>query len=184
MYLILYGFSRHRERMSKFLIFTGLLISFVSVFSQENTDTVVAMYTAPGTDVSIVPPKYFVVLPVKNTLLHPATSSTIQINEINGTAYPMLVKNITPEYIEKQNAHFISKKEVVTDDGKKATLFLVSFTVEAKDSLHTQLEFERYMFFTGNYNKTVWINANYPVIAREAIAGVLLKSLLSVKFDD
>ncbi len=169
--------------MRKFFILIGLLISSVCVFSQENTDTTISEYTAPGTDVSIVPPKYFVVLPVKNTLLHPPTSSTIQINEIDGTAYSMLVKKITPEYIEKQNAHFISKKELVTDDGKKATLFLVSFTVTAKDSLHTQMEFERYMFFTGNYQKTVWINVNYPVIAREAIADVLLKSLLSVKFD-
>ncbi len=170
--------------MRKIFVLIGLLISSVCVFSQENVDTALVVYTVPGTDISIVPPKYFVVLPVKNTFLHPASSSTIQINEINGTAYSMLIKNITTEYIEQQNARFISKKEVVTDDGKKATLFLVSFTVEAKDSAHTQIDFERYMFFTGNYNKTVWINANYPVIARGVIADVLLKSLLSVKFKD
>lgn len=170
--------------MRKLFILIGFVIISVPVFSQEEIDTSITAYQAPGTDVSLVPPKYFVVLPVKNTLLHPPTSSTIQINEIDGTAYSMLMKNITPEYIEKQNAHFISKKEVITDDGKKATLFLVSFTVEANDTLHTQMEFERFMFFTGNYQKTVWINANYPVIAREAISDVLLKSLLSVKFKD
>jgi len=170
--------------MKKYIIIIFFTFIVISVFSQENVDTAVSAYKVPGTDVSIIPPKYFVVLPVKNTLLHPATSSTIQVNEINGVAYPLLMPKITREYIENQNAHFISKKELVTDDGKKATLFLVSFTVEAKDSLHTQMEFERYMFYTGNYQKTIWVNANYPVIAREVISDVLLKSLLSIKFKD
>jgi len=162
-----------------------LIIFLTEVFSGiSQSDTIIPEYHVPGTDVSIIPPKYFVVLPVKNTLFHPATSSTIQVNEIKGTAYPLLMKNITPEYLEKQNARFISKKEITTNDGKKATLILVAFTVEAKDSSHTQMDFERYMFFTGNYNETVWINANYPVIARGVIADVLLKCLLSVKFKD
>ena len=166
-----------------FLLLLAVIVWFPA-FSQMTVDSTSTLYHAPGTDVSIVPPKYFVVLPVKNTLLHPATSSTIQINEIDGTAYPLLMQKITPEYIEKQNARFISRKDTITNDGKRATLFLVAFTTEAKDSLHTKMEFERYMFFTGNYQKTIWINANYPVIAREVIADVLLKSLLSVKFDD
>ena len=170
------------KEMRKILFLLTFLIISLCGFSQENIDSVA--YHVPGTDISFLPPKYFIVLPQKNTLLHPPTSSTIQVNEIDGTAYSMLVKNITPEYIEKQNAHFISRKDTVTDDGKKATLFLVSFTVEAKDSLHTQLEFERYMFFTGNYQKTIWINVNYPVIARQVIAETLLNSLLSVKFDN
>ncbi len=165
------------------LIFIVTTIS-LSAQSSDIQDTVIKTYKVPNTDISFVPPKYFMVLPQANTLLHPTSSSTIQVNEINGSPYPILVKNITKEYIEKQGAKFISKKDTITDDGKKATYFLVSFTTQAKDSLHTIVEYERFMFFTGTYNKTIWINANYPVIARDVIANVMLKSLLTVRFKD
>ena len=167
-----------------FILFFVAISATLKAQNAELQDSVIPSYNIPKTDVSFVPPKYFMVLPQANTLLHPTSSSTIQVNEINGSPYPMLVKNITKEYIEKQGVKFISRKDTITDDGKKATYFLVSFTTQAKDSLHTIVEYERFMFFTGNYNKTVWINANYPVIARDVLADVLLKSLLTVKFKD
>ena len=162
-----------------------LLFIFISVFvkSQSIIDTVAA-FKVPGTGVSINPPKYFMLMPVKNTFLHPTSSSTIQINEIVGSPFPMLVKNITPEYIETQDAKFISRIDTITNDGKKATVFLISFTVEQKDSSRTKIDYERYMFFTGSYNKTVWMNANYPTIAKDVIAEVMLNSMLTVKFED
>jgi len=163
-----------------------LIISIFSfVFSQENNvETQTSFYQVPGTDVKITPPEYFVALPVQNTLIHPPTSASIQINEIDGSAYKLVVRNLTPEYIEKQNAHFIKKENLTTNDGKEATLFLVSFTVTAKDSARTPVDYERIMFFTGNQNKTIWINANYPVIAKDVIYNTLIKSLKTVKFDD
>jgi len=172
--------------MKNFLTTLIFIISTFSLSAQKADlqDTIISSYKVPGTDVSFIPPKYFMVLPQANTLLHPTSSSTIQVNEINGTPYPMLVKNITKEYIEKQGAKFISKKDTITDNGKKATYFLVSFTTQAKDSLHTVVKYERFMFFTGTYNKTIWINANYPVITRDVLANVLLKSLLTVKYKD
>jgi len=170
--------------MRNFFLILLLIIVTTSLSAQtiDNKDTIIPSYKVPGTDISFIPPKYFMVLPQANTLLHPTSSSTIQLNEINGSPFPMLVKNITKEYIEKQGVKFISKKDTITDNGKKATYFLVSFTTQAKDS--TVIEYERFMFFTGTYNKTIWINANYPVIARDVLADVLLKSLLTVKFKD
>ncbi len=172
------------RKTTTILILGILLFSVFDIFAQGNIDTVNTYYSVPNTDLKIKPPKYFIVLPTPNTLLHAPTSSTIQINEISGSAYKLLIKNITPEYIEKQKAHFISKQELTTDDGKDATLITVSFMTTSKDSLHTPIKYKRLMLFTGNYNKTVWVNANYPVIAEDVIHDELVKSLLSIKFDE
>jgi len=170
--------------MKSLLIVIILIIVTSDVFSQEKKDSILDYYKVPSTDVSFIPPKYFMALPVKNTLIHPTSSSSIQVNEIDGTPYPMLVKNITAEYIEKQNAKFIKRIDTLTYDGKQATIFVVSFNVESKDSARTVIEFERFMFFTGDYNKTIWINANYPIIAKDVLANVLLNSLLTTKFEN
>ncbi len=182
--LILYFICQPNMKKFIFIIIFIIASTILSAQNTDSQDTIIPSYKVPNTDVSFIPPKYFMVLPQANTLLHPTSSSTIQVNEINGSPYPMLVKNITKEYIEKQGVKFISKKDTLTDDGKKATYFLVSFKTQAQDTLHTVIEYERFMFFTGTYNKTIWINANYPVIARDVLAKVLLKSLLTVKFKD
>jgi len=166
------------------IIFAGIFADLFSQAESVNDTSANMYYHVPGTDVLIKPPKYFMALPVQNTLLHPPTSPSLQINEIDGSAYKLVVQKLTPQYIENQNAHFIKKETITTNQGKEATLFLVSFTVEAKDSARTPVNYERIMFFTGNYNKTIWINANYPLIAKDVIYDVLINSLKSVKFDD
>lgn len=170
--------------MKSLLIGIVFIILTSTVFSQEKKDSIFDYYKVPGTVVSFIPPKYFMALPIKNTFIHPTSSASIQVNEIDGTPFPMLIKNITPEYIEQQKAKFIKRIDTLTFDGKKATIFVVSFNVESKDSAKTVIEFERFMFFTGDYNKTIWINANYPIIAKEVLADVLLNSLLTTKFEN
>jgi hypothetical protein len=60
-------------------------------------------------------------------------------------------------------------------------MFLLSYTIESPEN-ETPINFERLMLFTGTYQMTVWIEANYPVQARSLLYNVLRESLLSVEF--
>jgi hypothetical protein len=44
------------------------------------------------------------------------------------------------------------------------------------------VDFYRMMLFTGDYMRTIWITANYPVMLKEKLEATLRKSLLSIKF--
>ncbi len=166
-----------------FITAFSLFLSIV-VFSQDSVKTE-KYYRVKGTNIKIIPPKYFMTMPsAPNVLIHPSTSSSIQVNEIKGLGYPMSIKKLTTEYIEQQGAKVIYRKDTLTLDGKKGTLFLLRFKVKGKDANRTEMEYERFMFFTGNYNNTIWISANYPLIAKETIAPVLLHSVLSATFTE
>jgi hypothetical protein len=168
--------------MKKVLIAVILIFHINISFSQDTVKSE-KFYAVKGTNIKIIPPKYFITMPsAPNVLIHPSTSSSIQVNEIKGLGYPLSIKKLTPEYIEKQGAKVIYRKDTLTLDGKKGTLFLIRFKVKGKDSNHTEMEYERFMFFTGDYNNTIWISANYPVIAKETVAPVLLHSVLSASF--
>jgi len=164
------------------VLFAGI-IAFDAI-SQTKDSLIAPVYLhIKGTDVELKPPKFFIILPsTQNVLVHPTTSSTIQVNEIKGLGYPLSITKLSKQHIQDQGADLIFKKDTIMNNGDKATLYLIKFKVTGKDENHTTLEYERYMLFTGDYNTTIWINANYPVIAKETIAEVLLKSILSARF--
>ncbi len=171
------------RKMKKIVGWFIMMLSIWVANAQDSTIVQSHYLTIPKTDIEIIPPKFFIVLPsTPNVLVHPTTSSTIQVNEIKGLGYPLSIKKLTKKHIEEQGATFIFKKDTITANGNRGTLYLVRFKVKGHDSNHTELEYERYMFFTGNYENTIWINANYPVIAKETIAPVLLHSVLSARF--
>ena len=167
------------------LFLFSIYIAIFNLIAFPQADSLIAPHylRIKGTDIELMPPKFFITLPSQNNVLvHPSTSSTIQVNEMKGLGYPLSISKLTNEHIEKQGAKLIFKKDTVMANGNKATLYLIRFKVTGKDANHTTLEYERYMLFTGDYNNTMWINANYPVIAKETIASVLLKSILSARF--
>ncbi|MEI7596138.1 MAG: hypothetical protein WCK02_10355 [Bacteroidota bacterium] len=175
---------------SRHLILTLFCLTFFSFsYSQSNTDTVKINYTDtnsiylsnsiccfPEINIQITPPQYFSKLP-NNAIgfIHNPTASSIQIAEIKNTAYFMVIKGLDSAYFRSQNLDFLNRKDVVTNDGKKGVLYLVKFKVEG-------VEFERIMIFTGDYNRTIWLNANFPAMGHETLYEVLLSSLLTIKF--
>jgi len=131
----------------------------------------------PKTSVRFIPPAHFIFMEQNNGYMHIGTSSSIQVLEIIGTAYTMITPGLTKEYFKSQGVDFLSKEDVVTKSGQKGVIFTVSFFVD-------NIEFERLMFFTGNYNNTIWINANYPVAVKEMLNTVLKESILTAQFKE
>ncbi|MBI4646625.1 MAG: hypothetical protein HY738_08565 [Bacteroidia bacterium] len=158
-----------------FLLFLIAIICPLVLSAQkaELQDTIIHV---PGTKVRMIPPKYFLPNEQIKGFIHQKSASTIQVNEIEGTAYPLIVDGMTDVHFASQNVELVSKEEINTDDGKHGMLYVVSFTVK-------EVKFERIMYFTGDYNNTIWVNANYPVLLKPLIYNTLRQSLLTVEFD-
>lgn len=166
-----------------------LVLACNSAYSQKYTeqqkDSILNSYiTLPGSDIQIVPPAYFkpFIKEGKFGLMHEGAASSISIEEIKGVPFTVLSQGVTKENLESQNVKLLAREEIKTLQGKDAHIYLVSFTVKSTDGKQDS-EYERIMLFTGDYNRTIWINANYPVIARSILFNVLKASLLSVKFE-
>ncbi|MDD3741330.1 MAG: hypothetical protein PHH30_08810 [Bacteroidales bacterium] len=131
----------------------------------------------PGTHVKLQAPEHFLVSKEIPGLIHPGTSTTVQVQEIIGTSYVMIQQAMTPEHFESQGVTLVSSSPVKMVDGKSGILYLVEFKVNG-------FMYERLMLFAGDYNNTIWINANYPQSAKELLQDLLTKSLLTAQYID
>ncbi len=167
----------------KYIVTITLLLFTLSTFSQTGlgTETLNLNYTPgelvqiPRTDVFMAPPEHFLVSENIPGMIHPGSSTTVQVQEIIGTSYIMIAQAMTPEHFESQNVSLISQEDVKMKDGKNGILYLVEFTVNGYD-------YERLMLFAGDYNNTIWINANYPKSAKSLLYEVLVESLLTAQY--
>ncbi|MBN2779184.1 MAG: hypothetical protein JXR36_16245 [Bacteroidales bacterium] len=167
----------------KFFISVVFLLFTVTAFSQTNLgeNALQTNYTPgelvqiPGTSVTLVPPEHFLVSENIPGLLHPGSSTTVQVQEVIGTSYIMIDQAMTPEHFESQNVTLISKENVKMQNGMSGVLYLVEFTVKGYD-------YERIMLFAGDYNNTIWINANYPTSAKSLLYDVLVECLLTAQY--
>jgi hypothetical protein len=167
----------------KFFISVVFLLFTVTAFSQTNigAGALQTNYTPgelvqiPGTSVTLVPPEHFLVSENIPGLLHPGSSTTVQVQEVIGTSYVMIDQAMTPEHFESQNVTFVSKEYVKMQNGMSGVLYLVEFTVKGYD-------YERLMLFAGDYNNTIWINANYPSSAKSLLYDVLVECLLTAQY--
>ncbi|OFY92249.1 MAG: hypothetical protein A2309_13575, partial [Bacteroidetes bacterium RIFOXYB2_FULL_35_7] len=129
----------------------------------------------PNTQIQLKPPAHFVPYEKIHGFMHPGSSSTLQVTEIQGTPYVMYVKGLTEEYFAQQGIKLVNTENITTKNGNKAVIYTLSFTVKG-------IDYERMMMFTGDYDRTIWVNANYPVMTKFLLESVLKNSLLSVRF--
>lgn len=177
--------------MKTFFTLSLLLYAILS-FAQFPTDSVIKniskvesdfvydetqIVNIPGTHIKMQPPEHFMVSEAIPGLLHPGTSTTVQVQEITGTSYVMIRQAMTPEHFESQGVHLVSATDVTMHDGKGGVLYLVEFTVNGFD-------YERLMLFAGDYNNTIWINANYPKSAKRILQNIITESLLTAQYID
>ena len=125
-----------------------------------------------NTKVALIPPEHFVYAEKIPGYIHPGTSASIQIKDIEGTSWTIIDKVMTKEHLESQGVEFIGREKVKLFSGLNGVIYTVSF--ESKG-----VKFERKMLFTGDYNYTIWLNANYPVSLKESVIKPLMNSLLS-----
>lgn len=131
--------------------------------------------SVPGSKISMVPPEGFELSQDFQGFIHLASTSAIQVTDRPGVSPVSLKFSFTKEVLEPQGITLISQEDVETNSGVPSTLVLVSFTVDGMD-------FERYIFITGDHNNMYIINANYPVMTKELIQDEMKKALLTVQF--
>jgi len=128
--------------------------------------------TIQGFNIAMIPPEHFIFAKDIPGYIHAGTSASIQIKEIDGTSWPIIDRAMTPEHFESQGVKFLNREEVELKSGLSGVLYTVSF--EAKG-----VPYERVMLFAGDYNNTIWINANYPVMVKKTVFKPIINSLMS-----
>lgn len=154
------------------ILIISILLTFInlSVFAQ-GTERV----SVPGSRVSMVPPEGFELSNEFQGFIHLASTSAIQVTDHPGVSPISMKFSFTKEVLEPQGVTLISQEEVKTNAGIPSILVLVSFTVEGMD-------FERYIFITGDHNNMSIINANYPVMTKELIQDKMKEALLTIEY--
>lgn len=169
--------------MKKIILAFIITICSFSAFCQKDTAKAI-VYTGPvkvqNTSVSIFPPAYFRASDKFNGFIHDGAGATIQVNETTGRPYPVMAQAMAnKENLEKQGITLISQEDFTTSSGKKGILIVIGFSVKGPTKT---FDYERMVFLTGDYDKTIIINMNYPTIAKSILFNVLKQSLLSVNY--
>ena len=81
----------------------------------------------PKTSVQIIPPAHFIFMEQAGRYFHVGTSSSLQVQEITGTAYTMITPGLTEEYFKSQGVTLLSEEDVVTKNGQKRKDFYSLF---------------------------------------------------------
>lgn len=138
-------------------------------------------FSYDSSGVSIIPPAYYLpfIQKDKTGFIHKGAGSTIQVQILDGMIYSMIAGGLTEEEFLNQNATLKEHYTVLTNNNNKAEFFIVSFFIKALDK---DVEYERMMLLTGDHKRTIWISANYPIMAKPVVFNVLKESLLSVEF--
>jgi len=176
---------KHQIILIVFLLLTG------NAFTQnesgiENRESTVFQQngvTIPGTNFTFIPPAHFKMFHEGESFgfLHPGAMSSIQIKVVDDIPYIMMVASITEKSVKEQGARLIAREDVLTKDGKPATIFLLSYSISVPETEQV-IHFERLMMLTGTYQTTIWIDANYPEEVRPLLYNVMLDSMLSIKY--
>ena len=140
--------------------------------------------TVPNTDIVITPPAHFKYVDAIKGFVHVGTSASITIQEIENISYIQVTQGLTPEYFAQQNATLIGSEDIKTKSGMEGKLYILGFTTTSNDTSKKVLHYERMMLFTGDYQRTIWISANYPELLKKVLYFVLKESLLTVNFKD
>jgi hypothetical protein len=156
------------------LFFGSYTLLFSQQAAQNSARAANESVQVPGTPVTIIPPTYFELSTQFQGFIHLPTASTIQISVLDTIPFMYMRKGFTNEELISQGATPIQREEVKTAAGDPALLIVFGFTAN-------EHEFERIMLITGDYQRSVILNANYPVLGRENLHEVLKQSVLSVQ---
>ena len=170
------------------ILFIFLLTSLSLIAQEPKTDTLPVYktqpYAVPNTDIEITPPAHFKYVDAIKGFVHVGTSASITIEEIENISYLQITQGLTPEYFAGQNATLISSEDVKTLSGMDEKLYILGFTTTSNDTSRKVLHYERMMLFTGDYQHTIWVSANYPELLKKVLYFVLKESLLTVHFKE
>lgn len=134
-----------------------------------------------GTGISASLPDVFRFDDTQSTYIYSGAAASISFQQLNGTPYSSVIKGMSSANFESQKMKLITSQEIITLSGFKGMLYETSVSGQsaAKDE---KVEFKRYIFFTGNNDKTVWVTANFPLITESLLRDVIIDCMKSVEF--
>lgn len=110
-----------------------------------------------------------------NGFIHVGTASSIMAQMIDSTSFISVTANMTKEVFLKQGAELITEIDLKTEEGRPAKAYILRFVVN-------DVPINRIMFFTGDYESTLLLTANYPELFAGLLKNVFLASFLTVQF--
>ncbi len=121
----------------------------------------------------ITPPAGFVVSDRFNGYLHLQAGSAIIMTYIENANYIKICEGMTDEFFAKNNIVKVSDTAIESDYKVKGHMYKFSF-------LLNNVEYIRYMVYSGDLNNTLWLNITYPKQLEELVETELLKSIQSI----
>ena len=135
------------------------------------------MVAIPNTNIRIQPPEYFKYSDSVPGFLHVGTMSSIQVEEVVGTSYLLISREMDSAYFASQGMRLISVEPVVMHDGSDGLLFTAEMKLKG-------FVFERLILMSGDYHFTMWINAGYIKLMSNKLKPIILQSMLTSKIYD
>jgi hypothetical protein len=170
-------------------LFAILLITicYSTLYSQDTTKVIKNLgkrTVVANTHFSMQAPEHFNYSEKLKGFIHPGSAASIVITEAEGISWIQACQTLTAENLNGQNVSLLEQEEVQLKNGMKGKFFVMRITIASNDTAKQNMEFERLMLFTGDYNLTGWINANYPSMLRPVLYDILKESMLSVEMID
>jgi len=129
-----------------------------------------------GTNVSIIPPRHFVMADTGfSGFYHLGAGVSMAFTISEGRPYVYAGEEFGLLDFGNQGAELLDSAEFVLNDGSLGKYFLVGFTIKG-------IAIERMVLFTGDYNNTIIVMANYPAKIQKLIQGPIKESFKTIKF--
>lgn len=167
-----------------FFLIVFSLLSQLSIGQTDTTKKAGPIYHEPvpvgNLGVSILPPAYFEVAENFTGFMHKGAGASIQISTTQGKPFPIMAQAMVDKAnLEKLGIKLISQEKIKTKQGKDAILIVIGFTIKGPGK---DFDYERIVLLTGDYDRTIMVNANYPLLAKEILFEVIKQSVLTLSY--
>lgn len=166
-------FEKINKKMKKVIVLFSMLVA-LSLQAQEK------VYFAES-NISIVPPVGFKQVDFFKGFFNYSNGASIQIESVDSIAYLLVAEGFTQANLTSQGVTLISKENITSPSGQKGILVTLRFEVSQEGETR---QYERLSYLTGDMNRTIFLNANYPVLVKELVYESIKTCLLTAQFED
>lgn len=121
-------------------------------------------------------PEGFIPSEAFNGYINLQASSAIMMILIKNVNYINICQGMKEDFFLKNKLTLISDESIVSDFGVKGHKYKFAFVLN-------EVNFIRYMVYSGDLNQTLWLNITYPLQMEELIESEILKSIQSINLN-
>ena len=175
-------YSFKSKRISLLIL---LLISSISFSQSDSTsnsresDDSLKYVTPVASEANVAmlsAPEGFEVAKNFNGYMHAGASSAIIMTMISDVNYIKISEAMTDEYFAANKFTLIHESKIKSENGINGIQYKLAFQIGEQD-------FIRYMVYSGDLNKTLWLNITYPKMQEELVEAEILKAINSINFN-